>query len=294
MPFRFAASNVFLTYSNQEGGWGEPNLQDLFEHLKSFTNKPIKYIVASKEQHQDGSPHFHAFISFARRIDTTNPRFFDYNGWHPKVEAVRSCVRAVSYVKKDGEFLEEGELTGKQHHTACESMDQEQWDEYCITNRISFAYSRAIWNRVHPERNGSITEEDDFSKGTVHPPLDTFEYDFSKSLLLVGPSGCGKTLWSKRNVPKPCLFVSHLDRLGCFQHDYHKSIIFDDMSFKHFPIQSQIHLVDIHDDRDIHIRYKTAHIPSNTIKVFTCNEYPFERHPAIERRLRTFIINNFI
>lgn len=294
MPFRIAAKNVFLTYSNQEGGWGEPNLQELFEFIRGI--KPTTYCVVSEERHADGNKHFHAFIQFERKLDSTNSRLFDYNGWHPKIEPTRSVVKAIAYVKKDGNFLEEGEQpTGGKHslHSKCSEMDRAEWEEYCIENKIAFAYCESIWNRTHPRDRGTITNQE-FNDGSVCTALEQFDWDFpaNKGLILVGPSGCGKTLWAKRNAPRPCLFISHIDRLAEFDERIHKSIIFDDMTFKHYPIQAQIHMVDQYDDRDIHIRYKTAFIPKGTPKIFTCNEEPFDQHEAIKRRTRQFKIIN--
>lgn len=295
MVFRFAAKNVFLTYPFQQEP--VPELQSLFDHLKTFHNLPVKYICVSRERHQDGNTHFHALLCCDRRIDTVNQRFFDFQNWHPKIEPVRSIQKSRAYVQKDGDFLEEGTIDRKPLHALCEEMDIEQWEEYCIERGIAYAYSRSIWDRVHPSRLGTVTEETDLTLGTIIEPLNSFTHDFDdyKSLVLVGPSGCGKTLWAKRNCPKPALFVSHLDRLSSFKPEYHQSIIFDDMSFKHFPLQSQIHLVDLFDDRDIHIRYRVVHIPKGTARIFTCNDRPFDEHEAIKRRIRYISINtNFI
>lgn len=109
--------------------------------------------------------------------------------------------------------------------------------------------------------------------------------------MLVGPTGCGKTVWALRFSPKPSLLVRHIDRLRDFDKEIHKSIIFDDMVFKHIPVQGQIHLVDNYLPADIHCRYTTALIPAGTAKIFTCNERPFEDHPAINRRIRYYSIN---
>lgn len=296
--YRFAAKNVFLTYANQDGnGWGVPNMQELFQFLQTI--KPIKYIVLSKEQHRDGSDHYHAVIQFQRRFDTTNPRVFDFNGWHPKIESPRSIRASINYVKKDGEFLEFGTPPTTKNstdlHAKCKEMDRAEWEEFCIGDKIPFAYCESIWNRTHPRSRGTIQNEE-FNDGELCLALQRFTWDFptNQSLILIGPSGCGKTLWAKRNAPRPCLFISHIDRLTEFDERIHRSIIFDDMTFKHYPVQSQIHIADQYDDRDIHVRYKTAFVPKGIPKVFTCNEEPFDNHEAIQRRTKTYrIINLF-
>lgn len=67
---------------------------------------------------------------------------------------------------------------------------------------------------------------------------------------------------------------------------YHKSIIFDDVDFNHYPRTAQIHLCDFDNARDIHVRYGTAHIPAGIAKVFTCNEWPLSSDPAVMRRVK--------
>ena len=270
-------------------------MQQLFQRLQEI--KPTNYIVLSKEQHRDGNDHFHAVICFQRKMDTVNPRIFDFNGWHPKIESPRSILASIAYVKKDGDFLEAGTepTNGTTNlHAKCKEMDRAEWEEYCISERISFAYCESIYNRTHPRTRGTINEGEEFNDGELSLALQGFQWGFPacQSLVLVGPSGCGKTLWAKRNAPRPSLFISHIDRLTEFDERVHKSIIFDDMTFNHYPLQAQIHMVDQFDDRDIHVRYKTAFIPKHTPKVFTCNEPPFSRHEAIRRRSRWYDIIN--
>lgn len=112
----------------------------------------------------------------------------------------------------------------------------------------------------------------------------------NRATIFYGAAGIGKTEYAKHLLPK-ALFVSHLDDLGGFNEDY-EGIIFDDMSFVHLPRTSQIHLVDMENDRSIHIRYKTALIPAHTRKIFLTNEaggFIFDLNDAaIRRRVEVF------
>jgi hypothetical protein len=159
----------------------------------------------------------------------------------------------------------------------------------CVEAGLSYQYAKRF-RELHYQDNSSTLLDWD-GKGTMNLQLLATELVEGKSTVLIGPSGIGKTTWAKKNAPKPCLFVSHLDVLRKFRAGYHKSIIFDDMKFTHFPVQSQIHLVDWQDVRQIHCRYGCATIPANTTKVFLCNEVVFTDHPAIERRVISIIIN---
>lgn len=101
--------------------------------------------------------------------------------------------------------------------------------------------------------------------------------DWSKSHLIMGPARIGKTEFAKAHFPDGFLFVRHIETLLKFDPEHHTGIVFDDMSFRHIPREAQIHLLDIDNPSDIHVRYLVAHIPANTKKIFTCNpqSYPF-------------------
>lgn len=151
----------------------------------------------------------------------------------------------------------------------------------------------AIWQMCHADLPSTIYEDSPINE-KMDQCLKEFNWpdEDSKSLVLIGRPGCGKTNWAKKNSLKPALFVSHLDRLKDFKPDVHKSIIFDDLDFKHLPRTSQIHIVDRENPRDIHIRYRTAFIPQGVQKIFTANEEPFITDAAIKRRCRYFKIND--
>lgn len=112
--------------------------------------------------------------------------------------------------------------------------------------------------------------------------------DWSTSHIIMGPANIGKTEFAKAHFPDGFLFVSHMDTLLKFDPDVHTGIVFDDMSFRHLPETAQIHLLDIDNPRDIHVRYEVAHVPAGTKKIFTCNpqRVPFNLDDdAIGRRV---------
>ena len=112
--------------------------------------------------------------------------------------------------------------------------------------------------------------------------------DFKYNLYLWGPTNTGKTQWAAAQFERP-LIVSAMDRLREFNKDEHDGIVFDDMSFKHLPRETQIHLLDYQTDRDIYCRYTNATIPAGTRKIFTSNKpfcEVFLNDPAIRRRCK--------
>lgn len=107
----------------------------------------------------------------------------------------------------------------------------------------------------------------------------------------MGAAGCGKTTIAQQFASKPALFVTHMDILKQFKPDFHKSIIFDDVSFAHLPRETNISIVDREQPRAIHVRYGVAEIPARVEKWFTANRYPFvlgatSFDAAIERRTK--------
>lgn len=289
--FRIQAKNYALTYSNVEGqGWIEFTKEDLCTSLK---RKGASYVLVSKETHQDGSPHFHALVQFPKKKDIRNSRYFDFGGVHPNIQVVQNLAAWTTYVKKDGNYIDEGESHSSMH-TLCEEMGRVEWVEYGLATKMPFQYMDAIWKAVHPSR--SIASIESFGGGgTMCPDIAFFRYDNfrSKVLVLEGETGCGKTTWALKHAPKPSLLITHLDMLKKeFDPAYHKSIIFDDMSFCHLPREAQLHIVEQRTPTQIHVRYGIALIPPGTVKIFTCNQYCFSVDPAIDRRIHHKLIAN--
>lgn len=147
------------------------------------------------------------------------------------------------------------------------------------------------------KRSKSDLSLNTYKMESFHQKELTFE---RKSILLWGPSGSGKTSFALAHFKNP-LLVSHIDKLKNLSPD-HDGVVFDDMSFKHWPKESIIHLLDYDLPRDINVRYGTVAIPKETRKIFTHNtENPFydddidpSQKLAIERRLQRIHLNNKI
>lgn len=88
--------------------------------------------------------------------------------------------------------------------------------------------------------------------------------------LIVGPTNMGKTGYAMANFKKP-LLVSDVETLKALDPKVHDGIVFDDMSFNHWPAQAIIHLLDGDYDREIRCRYFNAVIPKGFRRIFTHN-----------------------
>lgn len=293
--FRISAKNFALTYSNvdqQTNLWSAITKEELSLWLRSLTNGG--HAMVSRELHADGAIHYHAWVQFPRKKDIRNATFFDYQSVHPNIQACRNVQAWKTYIRKDGDYTEDTSTTTENDYfTVCKDLEEDKpgWITYCISNKISFQYMELIWKMCHVERDCTITE-DPPEEAVMCNALQSYVPTFNKPLVIVGPSGCGKTTWAIRNAPKPICFVSHMDQLKHFDPQFHRSIVFDDMSFSHMPREAQIHLLDQHQPRAIHRRYGVTTIPAGTKKIFTANYNPFLDDAAIIRRrdLRTVIV----
>lgn len=288
MPFKFDAHRAFLTYPNTS-----------FEHdqLHEFLNNLAGVLWARicSETHASGEPHVHAVVQFKGRFQSRNERIFDFQERHPNIQPVRDVRRALEYVTKDGHFTDYGSIPSfDKKRTVAElrelaAGDEGDYFQACAEAKLQYCYAKHFRELVWRDKTNCIPDSYVGDLAWETPLLALYEPQPNLSTVIVGPAGCGKSAWAKRMANKPALFVSHIDTLREFDPSYHKSIIFDDMSFEHQPLQSQIHIVDCFDARQIHCRYGIAKIPAGTQKFFTCNEEPFKQHAAIARRI--YMIN---
>lgn len=91
-----------------------------------------------------------------------------------------------------------------------------------------------------------------------------------KPVFITGSAGTGKTTWALWHFKNPIL-VSHIDDLKRFDARTNDGLVFDDMTFTHWPPTSCIHIVDMEHDRTINVRYGTVTIPAWTKRIFTTN-----------------------
>ena len=104
------------------------------------------------------------------------------------------------------------------------------------------------------------------------------DHDFSaralgckkQGLILKGKSNTGKTKIAKARFTKP-LVVRHRDKLKAFDPCVHDGIVFDDMSFAHYPRESVLALLDMDDDADIDVKNSMVTIPAGFPRIFTTN-----------------------
>jgi len=299
-PFRFNAQKVFLTYAQ----CGEMTKEDVMETL--VNRYACTKWMLGEEEHADGGRHIHAYFEFSKKLNLKTQDCFDVNTgenqYHPNIKSVSrgkaNIEKVLKYIQKEDPCV----LTNIDPTlTWAEIKDQaSDAEEYLTLVEKHYPRDAALaWDRLKSYAEQRYNGEDpntlnDFEahEGWVCPDdLLNLEVNALKSLVVIGPAGCGKTTWAKTFAKKPILFISHMDGLRKLTKK-HQSIIFDDMDFKHYPLQAQKHLLDQENPREIHIRYRTAVIPAGMQKIFTANSYPFyeeredEHYKAILRRMQ--------
>jgi len=277
----------------------------IFETLDNYCS--IKRCIIAREIHQDGEPHFHAFVEFDRRLDRALSTQWDINGRHPNVKAKRSRGErntASSYVRKDDDWIEFGDWDDDSNDTHDQSLlelvrqcgDFGAVIDLCYSESIPYALGKAAWNFIgsNPprtwldgERYAGIISNHDLLD------LDWNEDEPPTSLIICGPAGIGKTSWAIDKAPKPLLVIKHIEDILHYRRDFHKALLFDDMSFVHMPRQQQLSLVDREQAVSLHLRHVVARIPEFVPRVFTCNPgfLPVDlADEAIKRRCTLFEI----
>lgn len=174
----------------------------------------------------------------------------------------------VSNLKPDAEilmkFVEGGEGLTEQYQGA-------EWTRKAYIAKNWDVLVKMISNhkRIQREIKNSTPR---FTKDDFHVCSAAEEHDFSaKCMVLRGPSNVGKTQYAKTFFKKP-LLVRHMDKLKQFDETVHDGIIFDDLSFGHWPRSSMIGLLDVEEEADINVKNSMVVIPAGTPRIFTTNQ----------------------
>lgn len=100
---RIQGKSLFLTYPKCEMAL-EVVLSSLQSALYFKRIDIVDYIIA-EEEHKDGTPHIHAWISLSRKVNLKDPRVLDIKGHHGNYQSARSNSNVVAYVTKGSKFI---------------------------------------------------------------------------------------------------------------------------------------------------------------------------------------------
>lgn len=298
--FLLKATRVHLTFKSHI------DHEVLLEHIANV-GKPIRHhsIVWENADESDPYPHTHALIWFRKQLSTRNPRLFDIKvGESEHAEIVHPNIKVVNtddhwkntwgYHEKDYVFL--SPMPHNNPITAAKDLIAEIKKAKSLTEAMEIAdiQPRSVADLVlirndKAKRPPTVAAYDTFDRPDLTTTLGPW-----RVVVIHGTAGSGKTQYALSQFKNP-LLVSHMDDLRTFNQDEHDGIVFDDMSFGHYPRESNIHLLDWDVDRSIHCRYSCAWIPARTKKIFTSNRDPADIFgecwdaPPIQRRITKVI-----
>lgn len=274
--FRLHCSVVHLTYKHHIP------IEPLLAHIQGIAGNCIYYsIVHENGEADDNFPyaHTHALFKFGRKLDTRNPRFFDFrfevDGTeevvHPNIKRVLSKRHESTvyhtYHNKGPVAIKQGGNPPALPATQAEKVIKESNSIYEACEKLGIGPKtvtdvRTLWDskrrkKLHVHRYPNTV-------WSLEHPIDF------KVLYVWGPSGFGKTQWGLAAFKCP-LLVRQLDDLRdlCEEHD---GIVFDDMYFSHRPVSECIHLLDWDEESSIYARYSNILIPAETRKIFITNK----------------------
>lgn len=143
-----------LTYPRAPEHWTKEYVRDKL--MEAAGDVEIEYAVIAKEDHADGTPHFHAFVMLKRKKNTYVDTW-DIDGHHGNYQATRSFSAWEKYIKKDdnylvfGEFDPEAKLAAASGKTAyvCQLILKEG----CISQDLMDKYPEILLNYDRYNRN---------------------------------------------------------------------------------------------------------------------------------------------
>lgn len=143
--------------------------QIIWKHIKDlFTHVP-EYAVICQEVHKDGLNHHHAVIIYNKRIRMkANPfGFIDAKCNVKYLKYQKDVIKAIKYVKKDGNYIEKGEIPDY-----ARKMDKREKIFYCLSHTDiecidSGQYSFSELTKLQAIRNMWYCEWPQFKPRTV-------------------------------------------------------------------------------------------------------------------------------
>lgn len=263
----------------------------------------MSYLIVGKEVASTGTPHYQTYMETNQKLTMGSLKAKLLQIWNKAchLEPARGSLdQNQTYCKKEGQWTEFGtpmkqgartDLSSAIAAIVSGSSMRELWMEH---SQVMVKYSNGMklaYQNLSPQLNTGMSTT--YSLDSFLP-VAGLDVENIKSIILWGPAGIGKTYFARALLPN-ALFVSHIDELLKYDPREFNGIIFDDMSFMHYPRETQIHIVDFDMPRALHCRYSVATIPAGTPKIFTTNVeggHIFNAgDKAIQRRLQIYAIN---
>ena len=296
--FRFCSRSAFLTYPRC------PILPRNYLRHIGFDREQIKTAFGKQEKHLDGTLHLHIWITFIRKVDTVNPRYFDATigndeemqrvTYHCNIRredrrrsGVSNAIRAYEYLcKYDGtvpvDIVGSTRLYPTSRNFRKEYGDRSQWLAYLAVS--------AMPAPTYPIRLPDGDEAD--------TPLASCK---QRHLWIWGPASSGKTLWLEKNIVCFRNYRVAGTMYPFDNYDGEQIIVYDDV------IPKAEHLLSICNSSAYprpcpgQTRYHVRYVPGNLVTlVIVCNNHCIDNlfngesdatRAAIHTRFREILCN---
>lgn len=297
MPgFRFNAKQCFLTY---------PRCGNLTkdEVLSFFMEFELEFWCIGLEDHADGEgKHIHAWLSFKKKLDKRDPRWWDIREFHPHSGGtVRKRGECIEYCKKDGDYIENLPFGTKTSWASCvNARSREEFlsrveecspRDWILQHDKIFAY--ADWKYPSNIISYNPPSNQDFQiPQEIRDWLLTWDQSRPKTLFLCGPTRTGKTCWARslgEHMYFCCMFNLN-DWSNSAQY-----LVIDDFNWEFFPNKKGFW--GAQDTFTLTDKYKGK----RTVKwgkpmIYICNpdQDPFNHPSMLREGAKDFFIHNCI
>lgn len=176
MALRLCASRYLLTWPKSD----PLTFEIIKKHIKQI--RPFKYLIISKEKHEDNTDHFHACVIFEKKLNHRKNVFTiaDFVCNIQRIQKSNAALkRCISYVKKEGNYEEYGELP-----ESLKKMDKSEKVQYVLQHSnkeclLSGNFNFSELSKLETIRSLAIPSWPAFKK--------------RRTFWFYGPTGSGKT-----------------------------------------------------------------------------------------------------
>lgn len=209
--------NIALTYPRTDG-----RKEDLLQFLCTIlATHGVRYAIVCKEMHQDGQPHFHAFVMLSTKLRVRSLDLFDWDGHHAHVEEVRSPKEWINYVKKNGDWVDCGE-----NPVQNQRMDRKERLQFFVNHSLRECMESGQFSIFELTRRQTLLQQ----LQVVEPQWPV--YKARVVYWLHGPTGSGKTRYAadlmEANFPGEWVICGGDMKQFINGYTNQKGVIFDD------------------------------------------------------------------
>ena len=151
------------------------------EDLENIMSAEVQYLIFGKEVGKEGTPHLQGYVRLNKSVRMTGlKKLFNCNSIHVE-KRYASEKQAIEYCKKDGDFIEKGELKGQGFRTDIQEITDLIYEGSSVADCVD--ENPSAWVKYHKG-----------FKAVMYDRLRPINKEV-KVFYLWGDAGVGKTRW---------------------------------------------------------------------------------------------------